>query len=297
MNDTPDHKALGLPADFTEADLAMLPEIEVTSLREMGVLEAEKTPAADANDPGTQAAGEDDANAKAEEKPKAEQKPETKPEPQFKQVPDTSAATADLTKVAADRKALITKFNDGEISETDFETQMDAIVDRQASAKATIDAAQSIQQQNTAQVQQLWYDQVDSYMSKNPVLSEPDVLQQFDAHLKAVNASQAYRGLPADKRIELAHGFLATERAALGKPIAGPAAAEAAPKPGDKAKDGPSKEPRPEPMTTLAGVPAAAANDAGDGAFSAIDNAHPDDAMKGFARMSPEMQAAFLQQF
>ncbi len=295
---TQTNKDLGLPADFTDADLAMLPEIEVASLRAMGVLESEEgkpepdaaaQEAADAAIAEAKAADDAAAAAKAEKAAEAEAI-------KTREVPKTDDAAAALEAANKAISDLTDKLDNADITSAEFKQLVIAETTKAAKAQAAIDAAASIAADNQRAVTEAWFDKVDAYIAANPALGSDANLPAFDSVLKRVNKTPEYRDLDWDARIKLAHGLLAAESAALGRDLAGPAPAKAADtKPAAKAApDGPRTDPRPEPITTLATLPASGANDVDDSRYAAIDSAAPYVAEAAFARMTPEEQARYL---
>lgn len=309
------HKELALPPDFTDADLAMLPEVEVDFLRKQGILEPIETLLKEPGAPEApaqvaQPAEDEAANAAMEAAKAADDEAKAKgaaddlaalPTVKMADVPDTAAAEKAVADARAERKDLTQKFNDGELSEDDYNTGIDAILTREAEAKAEIVNAQRISEQNKQAFLNDWYARTDRYMSANEDFKDPAVVDAFDTALKTVNGAQSYRNLSADARITLAHRMVVAEAEARGITLKGPAAKEAPKAAAEpkttKAEDGPRSDPRPDPVQTLSGVPNSAQNDPSNGRFAALDRdavTDPYRAEQAYKRMTPDEQAAWL---
>lgn len=238
-------------------------------------------------------------------------------EPVLKPI-DVTAARAIVDGAAAERKALMAKFDDGELSEADFDAELEKLTDKIADARADIRVAEK---QTVAQVEayrNAWYAKTGDFMTKNPSFADNEPvaqlggasrLQLFDEALKRVTGDPGYASLSMSDKIntaaKMAAGYFKQETGEdLIRPRAAPAAkagnetaakpvkpaaqaAQAAPKRPDPGK-------RPDPVRTLGGVTTASTMEADDGRFAAIDRAGGVAAEQEFARMSQAERDAYL---
>jgi hypothetical protein len=315
--DAPLNQRLALPDSFTSDDLTYFTEEEVKSLRDQGILDPLVDPAAPPpqTDPVTtdatapqdqqQTKPEEDAAQQAQQAQQVQQQDATAQAQQTKylteaeytsllrQIPDVSGAQAEVAAAKADMDALMKKFGEMEVTDADFATQQNAIIERRVAAQAKIQAAEQIQRDNYGLFTEYWSGLVNGYMDANPVLREEGVLTQFDAALRRINAAAENSDLPLQTRITMAH----LDVSAINPKVraAQAATANAAPaQPQSQAQQEPERQ-RPAPLTTLASVPAAGANDPGNGRFAAMD-AEPDvfRAEAGFGAMTQAEQEAYL---
>jgi hypothetical protein len=68
--------------------------------------------------------------------------------------------------------ALMKKFGEMEVTDADFATQQNAIIERRVAAQAKIQAAEQIQRDNYGLFTEYWSGLVNGYMDANPVLRE-----------------------------------------------------------------------------------------------------------------------------
>lgn len=230
---------------------------------------------------------------------------------------DVSAARSVVDGAKAARQELTAKFNDGELSEAEFDEQLEALTDKIADARAEIRDAE---RQTTAQAKDYetaWFAKTGAFMEANPAFAnnEPVAglgghsrLQLFDAALRRVTGDPGYASLSMSEKINtaarLATGFYKQETGEEmlgGKPTAKVTTgktneqANKAPAKPDKAADKrPDPGKRPDPVRTLGGVTTASSMETDDGRFAAIDRAGGVMAEVEFSRMSQAEKDAYL---
>lgn len=263
----------GFPDDWTAEDLEGLSDAERASI-----------------------IADQEAARPKQEDPAPEPDPEPQPEPeQPKPEYDVETAQATLTDLHAQRKDLMTQFQDGEISEDDFQSKWDTFDEQISNAKAEIIAAERTTQATQNQIEQRWYADVDAYMKDHPDLGSETHIRGFDAELRAVTGT--YPHLDNAAAIQLAHTRYAQAAEAMRKPLSSlpPGAHEPAQR----------REPEPAPQRrerdplppTLNQVPGSDMGGAQDGRFAQVERAIDSDPFAGeqaFERMSPEDQMRFL---
>lgn len=278
--------AAAIPEEFDMADLANhLTESEVEVIK--ADLEAEKA----ALNPAPE--------------PKPEPVPETVAAPPV-QIPDTTQAEADLAKLEGEMKALMDRYDDGELSRDDFQKQQVDMMRQAAQAQAKIDAAAAATTSLAEQRQAAWFKELDTFNNANAdvakILMSPQMIDDWDQALKAVNGSPAYAQLSHASRIELAYDMLsANVKATTGKPLPALAGKPAVPEPDPAGAEagGPRNDPRPDAPQTLAGLNAADDRMVSDGQFAAIDKMMERDplaAERMIAALTPDRHQAYMEQ-
>lgn len=230
---------------------------------------------------------------------------------------DVLAAKAIVDGAAAERKALRAKFDDGEMSDDEFDDALDKLTDKVANARADIRDAERANEAQIKAYQDTWYSKTDAFMTANPAFRNNDpvpelgghsTMQVFDAALRRITADTGLAGLSMDEKINraarMAVGFYkqetgrdlfqapaATKRPAAAQKLADKAAGAKAS--ADKvARPDPGQ--RPPPVRTLAGLSAASEVETDDGRFAAIDRASGLDREREFSRMSEVEKDAYL---
>lgn len=280
--------AAGLPDQFTMAELeAFLSADEIAALTKGGESILEMPEGVEVPAP--------EAPAATEEAPPAPQIQQPQPMQQM-QVPDTSKAQADLTAAQANLTALQQEYDDGDLSQAEFQERHAAIVAAEVEARAQIKLAEQIQAQNRQQVVTRWNETVSAYQDKFPDLVTEQNFSLWDQSLRAVTASPAYQNLAMDRQIELAHRMMAdhlevTANTKIARPDSQAPKQEAQ-------QPGPRKDARPEPIQTLAGIAAADPQSPDDGTFAAIDRMMTQDPEKAEAmlnRLTADQQQRYLE--
>ena len=308
---TDDLKAMGLPPAFTLEELqAHLTEAEIAKLAEgddplvklPDAAESDGDEPEDDDDPGEDD-GDDETKAEAGDAPEAAEAPD----PVFNPA-DTAEAKATIDSAAAERKALRAAYNDGELTDDEFDAKMDALNDSIVEAKAAIKEAEKAEAQSLEAMQSAWFSKVDSFLDANPAfrdntpnpkLEGNSYLTALDTVMKAVNQDARYAGMTMNERIEasakIVRAYVQQQTGAdiPGLDRKGGAAKEKDARATAKAKVAEQGR-RPDPVQTLGNVTAATETEIEDSRFAAIDKADGMDAEAMFQRMTPAEQKAFL---
>ena len=312
-----DLKAMGLPPAFTLEELqAHLTEAEIAKLAEGDdplvklpeAAESDGDEPEDDDDPG-----EDDGDDDGDDKTKAEAEAgdaaeaAEAPDPVFNPA-DTAEAKATIDSAAAERKALRDAYNDGELTDDEFDAKMDALNDSIVEAKAAIKEAEKAEAQSLEAMQAAWFSKVDAFLDANPAfrdntpnpkLEGNSYLTALDTVMKAVNQDARYAGMTMSERIEasakIVRAYVQQQTGAdiPGLDRKGGAAKEKDARATAKAKVAEQGK-RPDPVQTLGNVTAATETEIEDSRFAAIDKAEGMDAEAMFQRMTPAEQKAFL---
>ena len=323
-----DLKAMGLPPAFTLEELqAHLTEAEIAKLAEgddplVKLPDAPEKAGVDAGDDNDDDDDPDDEGDDADEgdgEGKGEGDDATKaeagdaaeaaeaPDPVFNPA-DTTEAKATIDSAAAERKALRDAYNDGELTDDEFDAKMDALNDSIVEAKAAIKEAEKAEAQSLEAMQAAWFSKVDSFLDANPAfrdntpnpkLEGNSYLTALDTVMKAVNQDARYADMTMNERIEasakIVRAYVQQQTGAdiPGLDRKGGAAKEKDARATAKAKVAEQGK-RPDPVQTLGNVTAATETEIEDSRFAAIDKAEGMDAEAMFQRMTPAEQKAFL---
>lgn len=323
-----DLKAMGLPPAFTLEELqAHLTEAEIAKLAEgddplVKLPDAPEKAGVDAGDDNDDDDDPDDEGDDADEgdgEGKGEGDDATKaeagdaaeaaeaPDPVFNPA-DTTEAKATIDSAAAERKALRAAYNDGELTDDEFDAKMDALNDSIVEAKAAIKEAEKAEAQSLEAMQSAWFSKVDAFLDANPAfrdntpnpkLEGNSYLTALDTVMKAVNQDARYAGMTMNERIEasakIVRAYVQQQTGAdiPGLDRKGGAAKEKDARATAKAKVAEQGK-RPDPVQTLGNVTAATETEIEDSRFAAIDKAEGMDAEAMFQRMTPAEQKAFL---
>jgi hypothetical protein len=331
-----DLKAMGLPPRFTLDDLKRFmteEEIEADMAsddpltdRAAGDSKPPATAPADDDPSDDDPDGDDDpAAASGDDDPAAQAAPATPPAaatpaaaPET-QTPDPRITPQDVTEhqkvidTYKDERAKIrAEYNNGDMTDAEFDEKMDTLSDQLADAKAAIkDAARDLEAQKQDYAS-AWYRKAGAFMDARPefrdatpvpALGNESPQQLFDRACRYVNGEPAFQHLSFDQRLaqaaQVAGDYYAQKTGQALVPT----------KPAKKADDAPKPKPTPEeaakakvqeqgqrpaPVQTLGGLTAASETDVENSRFAAVDNATGLDAERAFSRLSPAEQEAYL---
>ena len=213
-----DLKAMGLPPAFTLEELqAHLTEAEIAKLAEgddplVKLPEAAVSDGDEPKDDDDAGDGEDDGDdeTKAEAEAGDAAKAAEAPDPVFNPA-DTAEAKATIDSAAAERKALRDAYNDGELTDDEFDAKMDDLNDSIVEAKAAIKEAEKAEAQSLEAMQTAWFSKVDAFLDANPAfrdntpnpkLEGNSYLTALDTVMKAVNQDARYADMTMSERIE-----------------------------------------------------------------------------------------------
>lgn len=220
------------------------------------------------------------------------------------QIPDTSAAEAEVNRIGGEIEALLEKYDNADITREQFQQQQAALVKQQAVAQAQIEAAAQVVNNAAQQRIVQWNASLEAFKAANAAQAQAlwsaDHIQGWDAALRAVTGSQAYASMPFDRQIGLAYDLYAAEvKAVTGRAL--PAMAQATePQPQPKPKPEPvgkRTDPRPDPVQTLGGLNGADDSLVTDGSFAAIDkmmSIDPIQAEQMLARLPEDKYDAYM---
>lgn len=267
----PDNVLAGLPEDFTLADLqGTFSQAEIDRL-----MQGDDPIIAPA--PDAQPAPVQQADAVA---PVVVPAPEAAPVPPAAPVqqavmpiparPDTAAANEAIATLETQLAGVAARYDEGELTDGEYQQQQRDLLLRQATIKAQADLQVQTYNDAMTTIRAAWTDKVSAYQAANPHLVAAEHFDGWDNALKQVTSNPMYRNIPMEKQIEVAaQQYAVAYQAMTGKPLPGAAAPVVLQEPGKL--DGPRKDPRPDPVQTLANVTAVDIQSADGSKFGHID--------------------------
>lgn len=215
-------------------------------------------------DAGDTSPTEDDDDPIVQEEPaKTEQKAAPKQEAQPEPVPDVSKAKQALDAIKAERKALREKYDDGDLTDDEYDAQNDALDDRMANAAADIKTAE----RSIAKQQDAWKQAGAAYLERYPGLKTNGVIQALDKAVQELAAYPSVANLPHEQFLERVHRKLIAEAEFTGLDI--PAIGKSKQPPKKAAPDGDDslgKTPK-----TLASVPSSDVSNLDDSPYASLE--------------------------
>lgn len=161
-------------------------------------------------------------------------------------------------------KGLQDQYDDGDLTEDEFEAQKATLTDQLVDLRADQRVAATATQPEFEAFREGWFSLVDKHMEANPMLrDDPEVMEGFDAILKQVSSDPKLNRLAAVDQVEIAHrrladAYLVARGERMPDMVSLRTAKAPAPKPQEAPKDtkptGPRKDARPDAPVTLAGI-------------------------------------------
>lgn len=338
-----DLKAMGLPPAFTLEELqAALSDEEIAKLaegddpivklpdppakaetgEEAGDDDPDEDHDGDKGDGGDDTAdgegsGDDKAEAEAGDAAETTAAADDTPDPVY-QPRDVSQAQAVIDGAADERKSLRTAYDDGDLTDEEYDKKLDEIGDKVADAKAEIKDAKREEDRSLEAVRTAWFGKVESFLDTNPAFRDNTPLPQLEGNsyltaldtvMRAVNQDPRYAGMTMNQRIEASAQIVRSYvQKQTGADIPGLATgkkdakedqkekADADQAARDKARAKAAEQgKRPDPVQTLGNVTAATETETDNSRFASIDREKSAlDREREFARLSPEEQEAYL---
>lgn len=213
------------------------------------------------------------APAAAEPAPAADPQPEPAPAPAAEpqavaaapapvlavQAPED--AKAQLDKIAADKGALVDRFEAGEITTKEYQTQLDALNDQRAEIQHQVREADLARRLNEQQITNAWIADCNRFIGAHDEYKDEALLGQLDMAIKLIAAQPENRGLANTAALGKAHQMV---MAMNGKVVAPAAKTE----PGKVVQH---KVPVPDAPPNIGNLPAASMNDATGGEFAPLE--------------------------
>lgn len=228
-----------------------------------------------------------------QEQQKAQQPEAPVPQPVFKPVA-TEELKAKYDDIQNRVKALADKFEEGELTTNEYNTQLQALFDERGELKWLERKDELNRESVEQQIERQWQADVKAFAERHPEIyaSEED-FKALDILVQSITKAKAEQGLRyGEADLERAYRIWADERG-----IAPPKPASENPKQEQAAQQQPKQQQKALDIPpTLAKVPAAAPEDTDDGKFAALDRLADSDPQKyqeTIARMSAEEYDAY----
>lgn len=179
-------------------------------------------------------------------------------------------AEAKLKEISDQKAALVEKFDDGDITGKEYQTQLDALNKEERAVERAVEKAQLAAEMRKQQEVNTWLNQVKDFTSRaQPEYSTSRVRwMALDAFVKEIGSKPENANLSGQEILQLAHQKVVEDL--------GAAQAKTADKADDKASR-PLKGSKAEPPKTLAKVPAADNNELENSRWAALDRLREQD--------------------
>jgi hypothetical protein len=172
-------------------------------------------------------------------------------------------AQEQLAALAAAKRELSRKYEDGEITSAEKDLQYDALNDQILDVKMAIREAEQAQKMNDQQILNLWIADCNRFLAAHEEYSDPGLQALLDHAIKSIASQPENRGMSNDAALAKAHGMVQEKAqamvAAMNK--------QAAP----AAKVTQHKVPTPAAPPNIGNLPAASLNDTTGGEFASLN--------------------------
>lgn len=268
---------------LTDEERAALVEEEATGTTDTDTPPADAEAAAEAAATAEPAKVEEPAAAAA-----ATEEVETTEAPQQSApilvAPPPEDATAKLAEIDTKKEALLTQFDEGDITAKDYQKQLDALAKEERAIERAQDRAELAAQMDQQRLQNDWNTTCATFVDSHAVYKDnPRLYKALDAEVRELASKPETAQWTGQKFLDEAHKNL---KAAFGF--------QEAAAPSDKAQD--KRTPRELPPN-LAKVPAADVQDTDGGRFAVLDrmaNTDPEGYEETLAKMSQNERDAYL---
>jgi len=247
-------------------------------------------PAPDADDNDTSPTDEGGEDPDPDPEPTPDPDPEPQPEPTPEPVPDVAAAKQAVEDAKAKRKELRDAYNDGDLTDEEYDAQIEQVEDQIAEAAADVKTAERA----IAKQQDAWKAAGVAYLDRYPGLKADGVIQALDKAVQELAQYPSVANLPHDQFLERVHRKLIAEAEYTGLDIpaitTGKSKAEKRTAPeGDEALG--------KPPRTLANAPASDVSGLDDSPFASLqrlaENGNPVDFEAAMAKLPADKRDEF----
>lgn len=253
------------PADVNEDEQPSTASAEVDEAATGEVVDdavAAADPAVAEPDAAVVAAAEPAVQAPAEQ-PAAEAKPQAQAQAPILIVQAPEDAEAKLKDIESQKEALTDKWEAGDITNKDYQKQIDALNDQRIDIKMQLERANIAQQLEAQRVQNQWVADCNAFLVAHPEYQDAERQQLLSDTIKAIAAIPRNQSLSNAEALAKAHRMVQAELGETSAPQAQvQAPAKTAPAPTVK---------KPDIPPNIATLPAAAMNETQGGEFAAIE--------------------------
>lgn len=198
-------------------------------------------------------------------------------------------AEAKLQEIATAKADLLTKFDDGDLTAKEYQSELDKLAKQEREIERAIFKAEIAADAEKQRQVNEWHAAIHRFMDANPIYKpdvNPRLYRALDQEIRDLATSKEGEGLTYDQTLRKAHENLAKAfNLQPAKAEQKPAAAEKKP------------VPKPELPPTLAKVPAADTSETGGNKWAALDRLLSSDPIayeEALAQLSDSDRAAYL---
>lgn len=304
-------KAMGLPPAFTLDDLKTFmteEEIEAELASDDPLVKVEPSDASKASDADEdEEDDEDNEKVEGDEDDTADAPAAPIPDPVIRTF-DNAPHQAIIDGFKAESRSLMEKWQDGDLTDTEYEDQIAALNEKVADAKVAIKDNERERKADENAVIAAWHSKIAPLPKLKPELYDTadvpalngSVGKLFDEACIHVNTQPEFAHMSLDQRLALAEQMtreIYQQKTGQSLPTNAKAAkAAAAQKPAQPtpAERVAAQGKRPDPVRTLGGVTAASETDVENSVFAAVDHASGLDAERAYASMTQAQKEAYL---
>lgn len=173
-------------------------------------------------------------------------------------------AKEQLDKIAADKAALIEKWENGEVTSKEYQTQLDALNEQQFDLKAQLREADLTQKMAQQQVHNQWVADCNAFLAAHAEYADKngERYKLLNETIMALASMPSNQGLSNEKALAKAHRIVQVELGEVAPTAAAPAPAKTVTQ---------HKVPKPEVPPNIGTLPAAAMNDTSGGEFASLN--------------------------
>jgi hypothetical protein len=206
-------------------------------------------------------AGDEDAGKQPEPEPSPGTNPPVEKAAPILRADVPADADEQLKAIKAEKRELTRKFEEGDITSDDYQDQLEALDDRRLDIRLALKEAELATKMESQSAENRWFGAVEDFLSKNTYLVDTPLKHAaMDQAVIAINSDPENAGLSDIQRLEKARDVMHEQ---LGLQA-----------PGGKQDPAPAPAPRgrrPDPVPTLAGMPAAAGTEVTNPLFAELD--------------------------
>jgi hypothetical protein len=231
------------------------------------------------------------------------------PDPVYQPV-DVAQHQKVIDGMAEARKAAHDAYNDGDLTDAEYQKKLDTLADELAEARSAVKLAERDNSTQLKKYQETWYERSGAVMEAVPAFKDVtpvaalggySVAQVFDQACRLVTTDAKFAHLSltekADQAKNIASAYYKQQTGndlAAGKPAKkadAPIGKKAEKTPAEKAKE---QGARPKPVQTLGGLSSASETEVNGGKFAVVDAKSGIDGERAYASMSEAEKEAYL---
>lgn len=178
-------------------------------------------------------------------------------------------ADGKLAKIADDKKAILQKYEDGELTGAEMQAQTDALNEQALEIKLAVREAALAQKMEQQRLNALWVNDCNTFLAKHPEYADKERSNLLDEYILALSKVPSNGSLTNAQALEKAHKMVKVH---LNEPLDDPK-----PQPEQKKVANKQPIPKPDPQPNIASLPAATIADTSGGEFASLDRLQKSD--------------------